>query len=100
MPKNGRQAPGSEPWIECKKHANEMYWGDRECDGPPAVKDTMFRGVVVIGCVLAQKAGIAGELVLQVGGAWAFDDKQPEVARALAAQLRATADKLEREAGS
>lgn len=39
-------------------------------------------------------------LVLRTGGAWTFDDKQPEVALALAEQLREAADALEREAGS
>lgn len=100
LPKNARQAPGADPWGECKKHCNEMYWGDRERDGPPAAKDTAFRGVVVIGCVIAQRPGLAGELVLRTGGAWTVDDTQPEVALALAEQLRETADRLEREAGS
>lgn len=100
LPKNARQAPGFDPWRELKKHVNELYWGDRERDGPPAAKDTAFRGVVVLGCVIGQKPGIAGELVLRTGGAWTFDDKEPEVARALAEQLRDAADALDREAGS
>lgn len=99
-PKNMRKVPGLDPWVELRKHVNELYWGDRERDGPPAAKDTCYRGVVVLGCVIMQKPGIAGELVLTTGGAWTFDDKQPEVALALAEQLRAAADKLEREAGS
>ena len=100
LPKSPRAAPGFDPWRELKRHVNELYWGDRERDGPPAAKDTAFRGVVVLGCVIAQKPGIAGELVLRTGGAWTFDDKQPETAIALAEALRAAADSLEREAGS
>ena len=96
----GVPAEMAAPWVECKKHANEMYWGDRDRDGPPAAKETMFRGAVVIGCVIMQKPGVAGQLFLRTGGAWTIDDKEPEVARALAQQLRATADALEKEAGS
>lgn len=99
-PKNARQVPGLNPWLELKKHVNELYWGDRDRDGPPAAADTAYRGVVVIGAVIAQKPGVAGELVLRTGGAWTFDDKQPEVAKALAEQLREAADPLDREAGS
>jgi hypothetical protein len=100
MPKDARLAPGFDPWRELKKHVNELYWGDRERDGPPAAKNTAFRGVVVLGAVIAQKDEPGGELVLRTGGAWTFDDQQPEVARALAESLRAAADSLEREAGS
>lgn len=99
-PKNMRPVPGLDPWVELQKHANELYWGHRECVGPPAMKDTAYRAVAVLGCVIGQKPGIAGELVLRTGGAWTFDDQQPEVARALAEQLREAADALEREAGS
>lgn len=74
--------------------------GDREQSGPPATKVTMYRGVVIIGCVLAKKPDVAGELFLRTGGSWTFDDTQPEVARALAKQLRLAADTLEKEAGS
>lgn len=100
LPKDARQAPGVNPWEELHKHVNELYWGDREQSGPPAAKPTAYRGVVVIGCVIAQRPGFAGELSLETGGSWTFDDKQPEVARALAEQLRAAADALDREAGS
>lgn len=100
MPKNPHGVMGVNPWRELKKHVNELYWGDRECDGPPAAKETMYRGVVVIGCVITQDPGFAGELSLLTGGAWTWDDKEPEVARALAEQLRAAAEALEREAGS
>jgi hypothetical protein len=100
MPKNGRGRPGFNPWEELHKHVNELYWGDRERSGPPAAKDTAYRGVVIIGCVIAQKNGVAEELVLRTGGSWTWDDKQPEVAIALAEQLREAADRLEREAGS
>ncbi len=100
LPKNARQVPGFEPWLELKKHVNELYWGDRERDGPPAAADTAYRGVVVLGCVIGQKPGFAGEIVLRTGGAWTFDDQEPEVARALAEALRDAADSLEREAGS
>lgn len=99
LPKNARRAPESKPWQECRKHVNELYWGDREREGPPAAKVTPFRAVAVIGCVMAAK-NLTGELVLQTGGAWSFDDSQPEVAKALAAALRAAADELDREAGS
>jgi hypothetical protein len=97
-PPQARGVMGIDPWAECKKISLEMYWGNRE--GPPATKLTMFRGCVVVGCVLRQKPGIDGELFLSTGGSWTIDDKQPEVARALAEQLRATADQLEKEAGS
>ncbi len=100
LPKNARRVTGLNPWLELKKHVNELYWGDRERDGPPPAKDTAYRGVVVLGCIIAQKPGIAGEIVLRTGGAWTFDDQEPEVARALAASLRDAADSLEREAGS
>ena len=91
---------GVSPWKELRKHVNELYWGDRECEGPPAAKETAYRGIVVIGCVITQAPGIAGALELRTGGAWTWDDKEPEVARALAEQLRAAADALEREASS
>lgn len=100
LPKDARKAPGLNPWEELHKHVNELYWGDRERNGPPAAGVTPYRGVVVIGAVIAVKPGVAGELVLKTGGSWTFDDKQPEVARALAEQLREAADALEREAGS
>jgi hypothetical protein len=100
MPKHPRAVTGVHPWKELRKHVNELYWGDRECDGPPAAKDTMYRGVVVIGAVITQDPGFAGALSLCTGGAWTWDDKEPEVARALAEQLRAAADALEREAAS
>lgn len=99
-PKDARRVAGAKPWAELQKHVNELYWGDRECSGPPAAKPTAYRGVVVIGCVIAEKPGFAGELFLTTGGSWTFDDQQPEVARALAAQLREAADALDREAGS
>jgi hypothetical protein len=97
-PPKARGVVGVDPWAECKKLSMTMYWGNP--DGPPATKLTMFRGCVVIGCVMAQKPGIDGELCLRTGGSYTIDDKQPEVARALAEQLRETADALEREAGS
>jgi hypothetical protein len=100
LPKDARKAPDAKPWEELQKHANELYWGDRERSGPPAAAVTPFRGVVLIGCVMAQRNDLAGELVLRTGGVFTFDDKQPEVARALAEQLRETADALDREAGS
>jgi hypothetical protein len=100
LPKDARRVAGAKPWDELHKHVNELYWGDRERSGPPAAGVTPFRGVVVIGCVLAQRTDLAGELVLRTGGVFTFDDQQPEVARALAAQLREAADALEREAGS
>lgn len=100
LPKNARPAPGFDPWKELRKHVNELYWGDRDRDGPPAVKPTAYRGVVIVGCVIARNPALAGELMLKTGGSWTWDDKQPEVARALAEQLRAAADQLEREAGS
>jgi hypothetical protein len=100
LPAKARGVMGVDPWLELKKHVNELYWGDRERDGPPAAKLTMFRGVVVIGAVIKQEPGIAGELYLGTGGAWTWDDKQPEIARALAEQLRLAADALEKEAGS
>lgn len=100
LPKDARKAPESRPWEECRKHVNELYWGDRERTGPPAAKVTPFRAIAVIGCVLAQENTLAGELVLQTGGAWSFDDSQPEVAKALAEALRDAADALDREAGS
>src|SRR5688572_5800459 len=64
VPKDGRMVPGVDPWKELHKHVNELYWGDRDRDGPPAAKVTMFRGVVVIGCVLAKRNEVAGELFL------------------------------------
>ncbi len=97
-PPKARGVMGVDPWVECKKISQEMYWGNP--DGPPATKLTIFRGAVVVGCVLRQKPGIDGELFLSTGGAWTIDDKQPEVALALAKQLRATADALEKEAAS
>lgn len=100
LPKDAREVPGVDPWVELKKHVNELYWGDRERDGPPAAGVTAYRGVVVIGAVIAKEPGFAGELFLRTGGAWSFDDKQPEVALALAEQLREAADALERDAGS
>ena len=100
LPKDARRVPGLDPWGELKKHVNELYWGDRERDGPPPVKATAYRGVVIIGAVIGQQPGIAGELMLATGAAWTFDDKQPEVAFALAEQLREAADQLEREASS
>ncbi len=100
LPKETRRAPGFDPWKELHKHANELYWGDREQSGPPAAKPTAYRAIAVIGCVIAEKHGFAGELVLSTGGSWTFDDEQPETALALAAQLREAADALEREAGS
>jgi hypothetical protein len=100
LPKDGREVHGAKPWTELQKHVNELYWGDRECAGPPAAKPTAYRGVCVIGVVIAKRPDFAGELELRTGGAWTFDDEQPEVARALAQQLRDAADALEREAGS
>lgn len=97
-PKHARGVMGVDPWEECKKISLEMYWGNP--NGPPATKPTMFRGAVVVGCVLRQEPGIDGKLFLSTGGSWTIDDQEPEVARALAEQLRATADALEREAGS
>lgn len=58
LPKDARRAPGAKPWLELKKHVNELYWGDRERDGPPAAKPTAYRGVVVIGCVIAESRGL------------------------------------------
>lgn len=98
-PPKSRGVMGVDPWAKCKAIAQEMYWGNPEGD-PAKVKPTIFRGAVVVGCVLAQKPGIDGELFLRTGGSWTIDDQQPEVALALAAQLRETADRLEREAGS
>lgn len=98
-PKNARGVMGINPFEECKAIAQTMYWGNPEGD-PARGTPTKWRGAVVIGCVLAQKPGIDGELFLRTGGSWSIDDKQPEVAYALAAQLRATADALEKEAGS
>jgi len=100
LPKDARRVSGAQPWVELHKHVNELYWGDRDRDGPPAAKPTAFRGVVVIGCVVVQAPGVAGELALGTGCAWTWDDKNPEVARALAEQLREAADALDREAGS
>lgn len=100
LPKDARRVAGLDPWEELHKHVNELYWGDRERNGPPAAGVTPYRGVVIIGCVLAQKPDVAGELFLRTGGSWTYDDKQPEVARALAEQLREAADALERKAGS
>ncbi len=99
LPKNARELVGVNPFAELGAHVNELYWGDRERTGPPAAGPTPFRGVVVIGCILQKRPGVAGELSLVTGGSWTFDDQQPEVARALAEQLRAAADELEREAG-
>jgi hypothetical protein len=100
LPMKARRVAGVDPWKELHKHVNELYWGDRERSGPPAAGVTMYRGVVIVGCVLAQKPEVAGELFLRTGGSWTWDDKQPEVARALAEQLRLAADALEKEAGS
>ncbi len=100
LPDAARRVLGFDPWRELKRHVNELYWGDRELDGPPAAKDTAYRGVVIVGCVLQQRPGFAGELFLKTSGAWVWDDKQPEVALALAEQLRIAADRLEKEAGS
>lgn len=100
LPKDARRVPNVDPWEELHKHVNELYWGDREQNGPPAAKATAYRAVAVIGCVIAEKPGFAGELVLSTGGSWTFDDQQPETALALAAQLREAADMLERKAGS
>ncbi len=100
LPKDARRVSGLDPWKELHKHVNELYWGDRERDGPPAAKATAYRGVVIIGCVIAQNQELGGQLMLKTGGSWTWDDKEPEVARALAEQLRAAADALEREAGS
>jgi hypothetical protein len=99
-PKDARRVSGVDPWKELHKHVNELYWGDRERDGPPAAKPTAYRGVVIVGCVIAQNPELGGEFMLKTGGSWTWDDKEPEVARALAEQLRAAADRLEREAGS
>lgn len=99
-PKGARGVEGVDPWAELGKHANELYWGDRERTGPPAAKPTIYRGVVIIGAVMRQQKGFAGDLFLSTGGTWTYDDTQPEVARALAVQLREAADALEREAGS
>lgn len=100
LPKNHRGVVGIDPWKELRKHVNELYWGDREREGPPAAKVTMYRGVVVLGAVITKDPGVAGVLSLRTGGAWTWDDKQPEVARALAEQLREAADALEKEAAS
>lgn len=100
LPKDAKRIPGLDPWQELGKHVNELYWGDRERTGPPAAGVTPYRGVVIVGCVMAQKPGIAGELYLRTGGAWTFDDTQPEVAKALAAALRDAADVLDREGGA
>lgn len=100
LPKEAREVAGLDPWEELHKHVNELYWGDRERNGPPAAGVTPYRGVAIVGCVLAKKGGVAGELSLRTGGSWTYDDTQPEVARALADQLRAAADALEKEAGS
>lgn len=100
LPNNAKMRPGFNPWVELKKHVNELYWGDREREGPPAAKATAYRSIVVLGCVITQDSSFAGELMLTTGGAWAFDDKQPETALALADALRSAADALEKEVGS
>jgi hypothetical protein len=98
LPKDARRRPDAKPWQECKKAVNKLYYGDENIDAPPG-KDSMFRGVVVVGCVLAERT-VGGELVASTGGAYTFDPQEPGYALALAAQLRAMADALEREAGS
>lgn len=97
-PKDAREVHQTQPFEPLKRIANELYWGNPE--GVPAGHISQWRGVVVIGCVLAKKPGAFGELFLKTGGAWTVDDKEPEVSRALAEQLRDAADRLEREAGS
>lgn len=98
-PKNAKGLVGINPFDECKAIAQTMYWGNPEGD-PSKVKPSKWQGVVVIGCVLMQKPELDGELFLRTGGSWTINDQSPEVARALAEQLRETADALEREAGS
>lgn len=97
LPKNAKARPGADPWRECKRVANWLYYGDAEIDDGPG-EPTMFRGVVVVGVVLALDKD--GETCARTGGVWTFDPKEPRYALALAEQLRATADRLEREAAS
>ena len=98
LPKNARRRPDAKPWTECKKAVNKLFYGDESIDAPPG-KDSMFRGVVVVGCVLAEPT-LGGEMVATAGGAWAYDTQEPRYALVLAARLRLLADELEREAGS
>lgn len=98
LPKDARRRPDSKPWVECKKAVNKLYYGDENVDDGPG-KDSMFRGVVVVGCVLASPEP-GGELVAVAGGAWVYDPNEPRYASVLAARLRLLADELDREAGS
>lgn len=98
LPKDARRRPDAQPWRECKKAVNKLYYGDENIDEGPG-KTSMFRGVVVVGCVLAAPEP-GGDLIASTGGAYTYDPQEPRYALALAGQLRELADALEREAGS
>lgn len=97
LPPGAKCSYREQPFEPLKRVANELYWGNPE--GTPSGHVSPWRGVVVVGCIMAKGLGVAGEVFLRTGGAWSVDDKNPEVSRALAEQLRACADRLEREAG-
>lgn len=96
-PKDAKASYQAAPFEPLKRIANELYWGNPE--GTPSGHVTPWRGIVIVGCVMAKEPGALSEIFLRTGGAWSVDDKNPDVSRALAEQLRACADKLEREAG-
>jgi len=98
LPKDAKRRRNSRPWDECQKAMNKLYYGDENINDGPG-KESMFRGVVVMGVVLAQPEP-GGELVASAGGTWVFDPREPRYALVLAERLRLLADELEREAAS
>lgn len=98
LPPNTRRRANQFPGEELKKACNKLYYGDENISEPPG-KDSMFRGVVVVGAVLAVPEP-GGDPVVTCGGLWTVDPTEPEYCRMLANYLRELADTLEREAGS
>ena len=98
LPKNAKRRYHAKPWEESQKAVNKLYWGDENISSGPG-KTSMFRGVVVVGCVLSEPTP-GGDMVATAGGAWTFDPQEPRYALVLAERLRLLADELEREAGS
>lgn len=58
-PKQARGVMGVNPWARLEAISRELFWGNPE--GDPARKaPTIYRGAVVVGCVLRQKPGLDG----------------------------------------
>lgn len=100
IPKDYRRTHCADPWLECVKAKNRLFYGDENhVEGSGNAKTTIYRGVVVLGCVLRAR-DFTGESFAVAGGAYGYDPRNPEYLKVMAAQLRQTADDLERLAGS